>query len=363
MLEINRAIIALSNRCNLNCDYCFVKRNDLSRLNEQQIKTFIKWFINQPGNSDYKKISFLGGEPFLEFDLLKSAILFFKKHNTNKKCIIDNIYTNGTVMTQEILDFIKKEKLRVSFSLDGDRISNFARKFKNGKNCYDTVWNNMRKFREFIAPPYITMVVLPSNVKNLYSNIKFLIENGFYKISFQPCFIKVRWSYESSNLFLNKFKKIVYLYLCFLLLKKPIYIWPITEVWGKNIEELKDEDFHCGFGDQPFLSFDGNIYNCELSFSDQPCFKNKFIIGRVTNKKVVINIIKMQEYGKYNIFEQYNLRNKNHSAAHLFRKMICYAYDSKGRILPKDYIENAMNIYLKMIELPLRFSNSFRKLA
>lgn len=357
MFKIDRASIALSNHCNLRCTYCFVERNKIERLNKEQIEIFIKWFIKQPSDNFYKKLHLFGGEPFLEFDLLKDAISFFKKQNTKKESIIDTINTNGTILSKEILDFIKEEKLMIAFSLDGDRMSNFARKFKNGKDCFDVVWNNMKKFREFIGyPPSIKMTILPSNVKNLYSNIRFLVENGFYKIEPNHCFVTTKWSRRDLNEYINEFRKILHLYLHCTLLKKPISIWPITEAWGKsNIDDFKEGHFHCGCGRQPFLSFDGNLYGCELGFSDKKYFKEKLLIGKVTNKKVIIDVLRLNQVGENNVLKQYDFKNRDHCVQYLFGEMFCYTHSYNGPTIK--------NTYLKMVEMILEYSNRFHERA
>lgn len=364
MCRFIKGTIILSNHCNQSCTYCYVKKNKGKRLNKQQIRTFIKWFIKQPDDKDYKKLNFFGGEPFLEFDLLKDAILFFKKHNTNKKSIIDTIPTNGTILTKEILDFIKKEKLRMSFSLDGDRISNFARKFKNGKNCFDAVWNNMKKFREFIGyPPLIKMTVLPSNVENLYSNIKFLVENGFYKIWPNPGVFTVKWTKKNMNVFVNEYKKILNFYLKNKLLGNPIKLVPADDILINSVRgNLKEKDFFCGLGEEPILSFDGNIYACDSVLLGIKGLIDRFKVGEIINNNVNIDLNKMRFFQKFNVLEECNLKNKNHFLGHLFRRRPCFAIDKKGRRLRKNYIKNILDIHLIIFEMSLNLFDKYRQI-
>lgn len=362
MFRFIKGTIILSNRCNCDCTYCYVEKKKVKRLNKQKIRTFIKWFIKQPDDDNYKKLNFFGGEPFLEFGLLMDAILFFKKHNTNKKSIIDTIPTNGTILTEEILNFIKKEKLRVSFSLDGEKISNFARKFKDGEDCFNVVWKNMNKFIEMVGySPLIKMTVLPYNVKNLYSNVKFLVNNGFYKIWPNPAVFTAKWTKKDVNVFVNEYKKILNFYLKNKLLSKSIELVPLDDILiNCKKGKLKEKDFFCGLGEEPILAFDGNIYSCDSVLLGINKLINKFKIGEIVNNKVRIDLNKMKSFQSFNILEKYNLRNKNHFLAYLFRRRPCFALNESGEFLRKNYIENILQINLKIFELSLDLLNKYR---
>jgi len=324
-------------------------------LNAGQIKAFIKWFIDLPSDGDYKKLNFFGGEPFLEFDLLKDAIIFFKKNNTDKKSIIDTIPTNGTILSQGILNFVKEEGLRVSFSLDGDRINNMTRTFKDGKTCFDLVWNNLKMFSDFIGePPLIKMTILPSNVKDLYSNVKFLVEHGFYKTWPNPGVFKVKWERADVEAFTREYKKLLKFYLKRRLSGNPINLVPVDNILKSALKgELKENDFFCGLGEEPILSFDRNIYTCDSVLLEADDLVGRFKIGEMIGNKINIDFNKMQLFQKYSIFKDHELRNKDHFLAHLFRRRPCFALDENGKLLKNEHIENILELHLKMYELSL----------
>ena len=362
MNKFVKGTIILSNRCNLNCTYCYVKtKSSVLSLSVRTIRTFIKWFIEQPVDEDYKKLNLFGGEPFLEFNLLKEAIIFFKKHNRAKKSIIDTIPTNGTILTQEILNFVKKEKLRVSFSLDGTKMNNFARKFQSGENCFDLVMQNLRRFTDFIGtPPLIKMTMLPANVANLYSNVEFLIENGFYNLWPNPGVFDVKWKEKDVDIFTDQYEKVLKLYLKKRLLQEPFNLTPVDDVLmfcRKGV--LREHDCFCGLGEEPILSFDGNIYACDSVLLGIDELVNKFKVGEVVRNKVNIDLNKMRFFQEYNFLEEHKLRNKNHPLAYLFRRRPCFALDENGKTLKKENIESILAIHLKIHALTLKLFNKY----
>ncbi|HBG61626.1 MAG: hypothetical protein A2Y03_09480 [Omnitrophica WOR_2 bacterium GWF2_38_59] len=347
MVSINKVLLFLSNRCNLSCSYCFVSTKDEARLSTKQISIFIKWFLEQNCHTDYRELDFFGGEPFLELDLLQMSIPFFREQNRDKKSQIHTIPVNGTILTEEMLRFSKEQNLSVSISLDGDRTSNAGRKFKQGGDSFDIIWGNMQKFREFMGcPPQIKMTVTPDNVKDLFANVNFLFEEGFYNVYPNPAHIKVKWAKSDVDVYLNEFKKILQLYIIRRSRKQPIEIAPIDALWRKKAEDLVMEDFSCGYGTQPMLHPDGNIYICEHSFSEQKYWKDLFCVGSIVNDSVHIDFEKMRKLADYNIFTQFDLRNKNHPLAPIFSKMACCSFTENNTFLNKEDIENALDMYL-----------------
>jgi sulfatase maturation enzyme AslB (radical SAM superfamily) len=298
-----------------------------------------------------------GGEPLLEFDLLREAVVFFKKNCTDKKTEIDTIPTNGTILRKDVLDFIKDEKLKIAFSFDGDRMTNAARSYKNGDPVFDAVWRNMEKFHVFMGhPPSIAMTVLPINVRNLYANIDFLMENGFYDIKPGIARVPVAWKQEELDILLSEFKKILALNLRRKLAGKPTRIYPLMFLWGNTEATLNPEPFHCGFGDKLILYPDRNIYNCELPFSGNIRWKDYFRVGSIRGEEVVVDPKKIQKICQFDIFKKFKLKVKNPRLAPLFKKYACLACDINGHFLNKSYIQKRVDVQIKMIEMGLKFS-------
>ncbi len=65
------------------------------------------------------KLGFVGnGEPFLDYEALQDYIEYISDYISDGRIVAYTI-TNGTLITQEMLAFFKKHKVKVGFSIDG----------------------------------------------------------------------------------------------------------------------------------------------------------------------------------------------------------------------------------------------------
>lgn len=119
-------MLQLTQRCNLECLYCFSYNNSNSALKVQSnnfeefynitmrdIEDFLLW------NPDYTKIKFefFGGEPLIEFELIKRFII---KAEENRKIEVSyEIPTNGILLTNDMIDFLSNYPVQISISYDG----------------------------------------------------------------------------------------------------------------------------------------------------------------------------------------------------------------------------------------------------
>jgi len=72
-------------------------------------------FMKQSGENDYH-VSFFGGEPLLNWDLITHAVPVLKNDPKNKGiCII----TNLTLIDEEKIAYIKEQGVGISWSFDG----------------------------------------------------------------------------------------------------------------------------------------------------------------------------------------------------------------------------------------------------
>ncbi|MDD2935199.1 MAG: radical SAM protein, partial [Candidatus Pacebacteria bacterium] len=145
-VKLNMLYLLLTDGCNLKCRYCFEdtpetlgvftpKKMSLYCV-KQSIDYFAKLLKKHDSESGQKIIHLYGGEPMLNPEAVKTAIIYSQKlkasGNLPKDCEIA-IVTNGTLVDDEFSEFFAKNNVTVGLSLDGPRhINNAYRIPQNG---------------------------------------------------------------------------------------------------------------------------------------------------------------------------------------------------------------------------------------
>ena len=133
-------IVVVTLRCNMKCSYCHAsskpvnaKKYDMSKRTAKKVVDFI---FQSP--SDKIAIEFQGGEPLLNFGVVKFIVDYANKINkAHCKELRFDLVTNLSLMNEKVLAYFIKNKIGVCTSLDGpEKIHNFNRKFISGKGSY-----------------------------------------------------------------------------------------------------------------------------------------------------------------------------------------------------------------------------------
>ena len=120
--------------CNLGCKYCYVSPEaEKGVMSEQTLENMIDKVV-----SLHEKVNFIwhGGEPLLmPLDFYRHAVELQKKHERKK---IDNGFqTNGTLVTDKVLDFCVENNFTLGFSLDGPKeLHDLTRRFRNQQSSF-----------------------------------------------------------------------------------------------------------------------------------------------------------------------------------------------------------------------------------
>ena len=136
--EINYVRLAVTDRCNLRCNYCmpaeginFVKNDKLFTIDE--LSRLSEILVAQ----GVDKIRITGGEPFVRKDLM----VLFRRLSSLKKLNDISVTTNATLIGPYI-DELKELGVRnINVSMDAINRETFERITR--RNQYDTVYNNM----------------------------------------------------------------------------------------------------------------------------------------------------------------------------------------------------------------------------
>lgn len=143
----------VSHDCNLKCKYCFASQGDFGGEKEMMSfevgKKAIDYLIANSGNRRNLEIDFFGGEPLMNFDVVKELVAYGRKvEKENGKNIRFTITTNGVLLDDDKIDYINEHMHNVVLSLDGRKeINDNMRPTVNDKGSYDVI---MPKFKKLV---------------------------------------------------------------------------------------------------------------------------------------------------------------------------------------------------------------------
>jgi len=131
--------------CNLNCKYCFENKQARSReiMSFNLAKKVITKYMEAEDDFEQVIIDFFGGEPLLAFPLIRQIGEWLKTKTWKKKYVL-SIGTNGTILTDEMKDWMLKNRkhLSVGVSFDGSKRAHDISR----DNSYDLVRKNLPFF-------------------------------------------------------------------------------------------------------------------------------------------------------------------------------------------------------------------------
>lgn len=148
-------ILQVTQQCNMRCAYCaysglYTNRTHAAkRMSFDTAKKAIDFYFERSDKADHPFVSFYGGEPLLEFELIKECVDYIEKYK-HDKTVKFSMTTNGTLLTEEVISFLIKHKFTIMISLDGDKKSHDVnRRFNKGNGSFDTVISNLKKLKEY----------------------------------------------------------------------------------------------------------------------------------------------------------------------------------------------------------------------
>ena len=137
-------IFVLNNACNMSCVYCQAK-DDASMVPHYMSEDIARKSVDIALQSPARDLSFefQGGEPLLNYDILKYVVRYTEEHKGAKR-ISYNVVTNLTLLNEEMLSFFMEYNINICTSLDGDKILHDTnRVLRNGDGTFDLVRSRM----------------------------------------------------------------------------------------------------------------------------------------------------------------------------------------------------------------------------
>ncbi|MEM4230469.1 MAG: radical SAM protein [Candidatus Pacearchaeota archaeon] len=183
----NSIIMNVTTACNLKCEYCFADSGPEKKeyMTRKTAKKVVQELIKSPYS--ILSIDFQGGEPLLNKELIKFTVNYAKRICPRGKKFNFKIETNGTLIDDEIAEFIKKNNISVGVSIDGPKeLHDKARKYPDGSGSFKDVWRGIKILKKHgidLSNMGSVVVIGKHNVKYPDKIVKFFSKN---KISFKP---------------------------------------------------------------------------------------------------------------------------------------------------------------------------------
>ena len=138
--------------CNLRCEYCFAATGDFGGerglMSSEVGKAAIDLLIKKSAHRKNIEIDFFGGEPLLNFAVVKELVAYGKeKAQAAGKNFKFTLTTNAVLLDQDIQDYLNQNEISVVLSLDGrPEVNDKMRYYADGSGSYEDILPNLKSF-------------------------------------------------------------------------------------------------------------------------------------------------------------------------------------------------------------------------
>lgn len=203
--------------CNLACSYCYQINKGKRKMPFETAKKYIdlllsgdKGFLEyiNPETSPAITIEFIGGEPFLEIELIEQICEYFfneairLEHPWAERHMF-SICSNGIMYNDpRVQRFLKKYEKRISFSItiDGNKeLHDSCRRFHDGSPSYDIASAAAKDWMSRGNYMGSKITIAPENITHLFEALKhFIGEMGYNEVNCN-CVYEEGWKPEHAT--------------------------------------------------------------------------------------------------------------------------------------------------------------------
>jgi uncharacterized protein len=275
--------------CQLVCKYCYlVGKNSSERMSWETASQAIDCILNEPLKEKSVIFDFIGGEPFLEIDLIDRICDYIKIRLFEKQHHWFNSYrfsfsTNGINYHEEkVQRYIAKnrEHLSIGITIDGTQIKHdLNRVYKSGKGSYNDVVRNIPLWLEQFPYGGTKVTISSPDIPYIKESVLHLYSLGIMEVNINCVFEDV-WNENDDMFFENQLVQ-----LADEIIEKEYYkeyaCSFFTEFIGKPLDKVRDNQNWCGAGMMLAVDAAGMFYPC-TRFAQYSLRKKKaVIIGNV----------------------------------------------------------------------------------
>ncbi|WP_005035987.1 radical SAM protein [Holophaga foetida] len=191
-----KAALFLSGSCNLACSYCYASQCPKAPIGPDTLHQSLAFLKARAQGT--LALTLIGGEPLLFPDLVREIVRVCRSWDTPRTHIA--ITTNGTHLSEALLDHFQAEDVEVYLSLDGDQEAHDThRKTPQGQGSYAEVLRWVPKLLAHHPKAQVSSVITPQTAGRLADSVASLLSLGFRDLSMGLDYAGA-WSLESLDI-------------------------------------------------------------------------------------------------------------------------------------------------------------------
>lgn len=278
--------------CQLACKYCYlVGKNDKERMSWAIAKKAIDYLLDNENGIEKPSVvwDFIGGEPFLEIDLIDHICDYLKTemYRRNHPWFYSyrfSFSTNGiNYDSEKVQQFIQKNKnhLSIGITIDGTEVKHdLNRVYKGtGKGSYQSVVRNIPLWIKQFPNASTKVTISSADIPYICESVLHLFDLGIRTVNIN-CVYENVWNDGDDVLFENQLKK-----LSDIIIDNGYYEEYVcsffSELIGKPIESTIDNNNWCGAGQMLAVDAAGFFYPCTRFSQFSLREKKAWIIGNI----------------------------------------------------------------------------------
>ena len=275
--------------CQLACKYCYlVGKNQKGRMSFETAKASVDYILDNPVffNEDSVSFDFIGGEPFLEIDMIDALcdyikVQLYKRNHPWFDNYSFTFSTNGINYTNEkIQNYIRKNAnhVQIGITIDGTkRKHDLNRIYKeSGRGSYDDVVKSIPLWIKQFSNANTKVTLSSEDLPYIKESVLHLFELGIRQV-FMNCVFEDVWKEGDDIVFEEQLIE-----LADAIIEKEYYLDYTCSVFDEKLGRPNTENkTWCGSGKMLAIDCEGNFHPCNRFVDFSLRDKKPRIIGNI----------------------------------------------------------------------------------
>lgn len=192
ILPLKALCLNVAHACNMKCRYCFAQQGDFglkpALMSFDVGKQAFDFLIHNSGRVRNLEVDFFGGEPLLNFEVVKSLALYGRRlEQETGKHFNFTLTTNSLLLNEEIRGFFIEHDIAVILSLDGRPETNDRHRIlNNGGGSYELVLPQIKQMVACNPVSYYIRGTFTRHNLDFVEDLRHIVDLGFDNLSLEP---------------------------------------------------------------------------------------------------------------------------------------------------------------------------------